>query len=89
MAVYCVTYDLNSPGQKYNAVSEYLKKFAYCKHLDSFWLIDTIKTAETIRKELVNIVDNNDVVFVSRLQGEWSSWNYQCADWLNDSQRSW
>lgn len=89
MTVYCVTYDLNSPGQKYKEVSDYLKQFAYCKHLESFWLIDTSKTAAQIRDDLKSKVDANDMVFVARLQGSWASWNYGCADWLNDSKRNW
>lgn len=89
MAVYCVTYDLNSPGQKYAAVDKYLKQFAYCKGLESFWLIDTNLSAATIRDQLKSIVDANDTIFVCRIQQNWASWNYQCADWLNNPSRTW
>lgn len=88
MSVYCVIYDINSPGQKYKAVSDYLMQFAYYKHLESFWLIDTNQSAQTIREKLHSLTDNNDAIFVTRLQREWLSWTYKCADWLNDSKRS-
>lgn len=89
MAVYCVTYDLKAPGKDYSSLHDHLKKYAYCKRLESFWLIDTQKTASQIRDDLKNVVDSNDVVFVARLQGNWASWNYGCGDWLNDKNRKW
>ncbi|WP_118131044.1 hypothetical protein [Pseudomonas abyssi] len=89
MAVYCVTYDLKSPGQDYDSVHEYIKKFAYCKHLESFWLIDTTKTAGTIRDELEALVDSNDTIFVARLQEAWASLNYGCTNWLKSDKRNW
>ncbi|MGG2399314.1 hypothetical protein ACJRW5_20445 [Pseudomonas sp. SH1-B] len=89
MTVYCVTYDLKAPGKDYTPVHDYLKQFAYCKNLESFWLIDTTKTSAEIRDDLRNLSDSNDVFFVARLQGSWASLNYGCGDWLNSKNRNW
>ncbi|MFH7118699.1 hypothetical protein ACHWGW_33925, partial [Klebsiella pneumoniae] len=89
MAIYCVTYDLKAPGRNYDEVFDYLKNFTYCKHLESFWLIDTTLTAAQLRDGLKSRVDSNDILFVARLQREWASRNYPCADWLNSEKRNW
>lgn len=89
MAIILVTYDLKKPGQNYSAVFEYLKRFTYCKHMESVWLLDTTVNTETIREGVRSMADSNDTVFVVRLQREWSSWNYVCAAWLNDPSRNW
>lgn len=89
MAVYAVTYDLKKPGKDYAPVHEYLKKFTYCKDLESFWLLDSTLTAEQIRDGLKAVVDANDKVFVGRLSGSWGSLNFGCGNWLNDAGRRW
>lgn len=89
MAIYCITYDLRSPGRNYTPVHEYLKQFNYCKGLESFWLVDTQKTASEIRDALKSRVDANDVIFVGKLQGNWASWNFGCGEWLNNAGRRW
>lgn len=89
LAIYVVTYDLKQPGRNYAPVHEYLKRFTYCKGLESVWLLDTTATPATIRDQLRSLVDGNDSVFVARLQGEWASFNYGCGEWLNDPKRNW
>lgn len=87
--VLLVTYDLHAPGRDYTPVHDYLKQFAYCKHLESVWLIDTQFSPATIRDALQNRIDRNDTVFVVRLMQNWAAYNYGCADWLNNSNRTW
>jgi hypothetical protein len=89
MAILLVTYDLKQPGRNYASVHDYLKQFAYCKGMESVWLLDTTTSCETIREGVRTRADANDIVFVTRLQREWSSWNYTCAPWLNDPSRNW
>jgi hypothetical protein len=89
MSVLMVTYDLKQPGRDYTPVHRYLKQFAYCKDLESFWLLDTTMTAEQVRDGLKAHVDSNDKVFVARLGGNWGSYNFGCAAWLNESSRRW
>ncbi len=89
MAIVLVTYDLKQPGRNYSAVHEYLRSFTHCKGMESVWLLDTTTPTETIRERTRSAADSNDIVYVARLQHEWSSWNYGCADWLNDPARNW
>lgn len=90
MAIFMITYDLKKPGRDYSSVHEHIKEnYAYCKGLESFWLVESNKSAAGIRDELSEVVDSNDVIFVARLGGNWASWNYGCADWLKSSNRSW
>lgn len=89
MAILLVTYDLKQPGRNYEPVFTYLKRFTYCKGLESVWLLDTTNSTATVRDGLKACVDANDVIFVTRLQQEWASLNYGCAEWLNDRQRNW
>ena len=72
MAIYCVTYDLISPNQDYDAIHEYLEEFEHCKHLELFWLIKSNKKASEIKSELKSLIDSDDIVFVARLQGSWA-----------------
>ncbi|EMB9233992.1 hypothetical protein U9608_001491 [Vibrio alginolyticus] len=89
MAIYCVTYDLKTPGKNYESVHNYLEKFNHCKKLESFWLIDTTKNAADIRDDLDKLVDGNDIIFVAELQKHWASTRYPCATWLKDESRNW
>ena len=89
MAVILVTYDLKAPGRNYNPVHDYLKKYTYCKKMESVWLLDTTKTTTQIRDDLQALVDSNDVLFVVKITQSWASVNFGCSQWLNDSARSW
>ena len=89
MAIILVTYDLRKAGQNYQGVHDYLKKFTYCKGMESVWLLDTKLTPATIRDALRSLVDGNDTIFVVRLQREWGALNYGCAEWLNKPERNW
>ncbi len=89
MTIMLVTYDLQQPGRNYAPVHEYLKKFTYCKHLESVWLLDTQLDAAAIRDALTLLVDANDKLFVVALTKYWASLNFGCGDWLKDSARRW
>lgn len=89
MAVILVTYDLKKQGQNYTEVHAYLKRFTHCKGLESVYLLDTTKSPTDIREAITKLVDTNDVIFVTKLVRTWSSWGYQCADWLNHPRRTW
>lgn len=89
MAIYCVTYDLKTPGTNYESVHNYLKKFNHCKKLESFWLIDTATDAANIRDDLGKLIDDRDIIFVAELQRHWASTHYLYATWLTDEPRNW
>ena len=53
MAVYCISYDLNKAGQKYNELYEELKSSSSWWHyLDSTWLISTSESASQLSNRL-------------------------------------
>lgn len=89
MAIILVSYDLKAPGRNYQPVYDYMKTFTWCKGLESVYLLDTTTSTDTIRDEMRKRIDDNDVVFVTRLQRDWSSFNYYCGDWLNKPERNW
>lgn len=89
MAIILVTYDLMAPGKDYKPVHEYLRKYTYCKGLESVWLLDTTNSTESIRDNLKKLVDNNDKVFVTQIARSWASLSYSCGAWLNEPGRSW
>lgn len=89
MAVTLVTYDLRAPGRNYQPVHDYLKKYTYCKGMESLWLLDTTVTCEKIRDDLAKLIDANDVLFVVRLKKRWNARNYGCGQWLNKPERTW
>lgn len=89
MAIILVTYDLKKPGQNYQPVYDYLKKFTWCKYLESVWLLDTKTNTSAIRDALQKLIDANDKVFVVKITRDWAAFNYGCGDWLNNSDRDW
>lgn len=89
MAILLVTYDLKAPGRNYTPVHDYLKGYKHCKKLESVWLLDTAKAPKQIRDDLGNLIDKNDVVFVTKLDRSWAARNYPCGSWLNAPERNW
>lgn len=64
MAVYVVSYDLNSPGQNYQDLYDALEAVPHCHPLESFWLIETAQTAVQVRDALLSYMDANDILAV-------------------------
>lgn len=89
MAVLLVSYDLKTPGRNYQPVYDYLKKFTYCKGLESVFLLDTTVSPSVIRDNLNTLIDRNDVTFVVRITKDWASYGFTCWNWLNDPSRNW
>lgn len=87
MSIVLVTYDLKASGRDYSRVYDYLKSYTYCKGMESVWLIETAKSASTIRDEMMSRVDSNDVVFTVKITREWASYNYYCSELLNKPER--
>jgi hypothetical protein len=89
MAIILVSYDLKQPGRNYQPLYDYLKTFAWCKGLESVWLLDTTVSPASIRDHLNTLVHDNDKTFVVQVTRNWASHSYFCADWLNSSDRYW
>lgn len=65
MTVYCVSYDLNKPGQNYDSLYEELENSTSRLHfLDSTWLIYTRESANQLLSRLLKHIDLNDCLLV-------------------------
>ena len=87
MSTYVVTYDLHTPGQKYECLSKKLEAYGTYYHIQgSVWIIKTNKSAAAVRDELVGCLDGNDKLIVARLSGEaaWYGYPTNGSEWLKD-----
>lgn len=78
MSKYLISYDLNGgeDADAYDDVIEYIESFPeYAKALYSQWVVESPKTSSDIRSELKNIVDNDDVILVVKVDSGWASFN--------------
>lgn len=90
MAVYIVTYDLNSPGQNYGPLIKAIEKYTHCKCLKSAFFIDTSEAASTIRDKLKQHIDESDALYVMTLQRRWAANRVMtCTNWLKSESRTW
>lgn len=87
---YIIGYDLNKSGQDYTALIEGIKKLGgndwwHC--LDSTWIIPHAGPATAIRDNLMQYIDANDELLVTKLEsGEWATYGFNgaCAKWLQN-----
>lgn len=86
MTVYCVSYDLNKSGQKYDDLYEELKSSpGYWHHLDSTWLISTTETAEQVYSRLRKHLDDNDRILIIKVVRDYQGWLSESAwKWIRD-----
>lgn len=90
MRKYIISYDLNSPGQKYAALAEGIKKLGvgsswHC--LDSTWIINHAGPTAAIRDNLMQFLDANDRLLVAPFDGAaWAAYGFQenCVAWLRN-----
>lgn len=85
MAAYIVTYDLQKAGQNYHCLKEKLENFPRHWHMQgSVWIIESGKTAHSIRNDLMSCLDRNDNLLVAKLQGEaaWSGFKPNESEWI-------
>ncbi len=73
MSVYCVSYDLNTPGQKYNDLHEELKSSpSWWHYLTSTWLIYTNESSQQLSDRLRAHLDDNDNLMVIRVTADYA-----------------
>ncbi|MBZ5706078.1 MAG: hypothetical protein LAN63_12040 [Acidobacteriia bacterium] len=68
MALYWVGYDLDKPGQQYQALINRLVELGARKILLSDWLLVNTATPEQIRNDLDRFLDKNDRIIVAELK---------------------
>lgn len=67
MGKYLITYDLNSPGQKYNNVLDVIRNEisnGYCSYWESAYLVNSSHTPQQITEKLEPYFDNSDRLIV-------------------------
>ena len=86
MAAYLVTYDLNSPGQDYDALYARIKSYKWAKITESSWAVSTSQTAVQVRDHLWAVMDANDKLLVSRMGASaWYGLPDDVTQWLKDN----
>jgi hypothetical protein len=82
---FCVSYDLNDPGQHYEALYNELKSSSgWWHYLDSTWLISTAETADQLAHRLYGVIDKNDRLLVIAVGRDNQGWLPKAAwDWIN------
>lgn len=85
MAIYSISYDLVTPGQKHEAVRKEIKNFPdWCHVMDSYWFISTTLSSEQIRERLRKHTDSNDLILVMPASKNHSGWlRQETWDWIN------
>ena len=86
MKVYQISYDLRKQ-RDYESLYERIKSYGkWCHPLESTWVIATAQTASNIRDYLASVMDNDDGLLVTRLQGEaaWRNLGDKVSRWLQN-----
>ncbi len=84
MKVYQINYDLRKQ-RDYESLYERIRSYSTYSHaLESTWLIVTDQTAAQIRDYLYEVMDSDDGLLVTRLQGEaaWIGLRDKTTEWL-------
>lgn len=86
MALYSITYDLSNPGRDYETLANGIKKYGYWWHqTGSVWIIAANGTTTAqIRDYLKQFMDQNDKLFIAKLNGEWAAFGFtqEEYDWI-------
>ena len=88
MKTYIITYDLNSPGQDYDALYDAIQQIgSWCHPQDSVWIVKTAKNITDTRDAIAVHLDANDSLFVAALTGEsaWTGIPTECSSWLKSN----
>jgi len=89
MAVYLISFDLDSPGQNYDKIGEAIKSYdTWAKILTTTFLIVADETAKDVRDYLIKFIDSNDKLFVAKLSGEtaWTGpFSKEITEWLKNN----
>ena len=86
MKVYQISYDLRKQ-RDYESLYECIKSYGTYSHaLESTWLIATNQTAAQVRDNLAEVMDSDDGLLVTRLQGEsaWIGLRDKTTEWLKN-----
>ncbi|AIY19570.1 SinR family protein [Pimelobacter simplex] len=89
MSTKLIAYDLNAPGQNYDALIDAIKGLgAWWHHLDSTWLVKTGVSASDIRDRLAKHIDSGDELLVVDVTGDaraWRGFDDRGSKWLKET----
>lgn len=77
MAVYMITYDLNSAGQKYDEVIKAIKDSStgvWCTYWKSSYLIKSHLTVNQVSDKITPHLDSNDRLIVIEVKNNYQGW---------------
>lgn len=86
MGLYQITYDLRKQ-RDYQSLHARIKAYGtWCRPLESTWVISTPQSAAQVRDNLLAVMDRDDGLLVTRLQGEaaWYGVSTEVSDWLKN-----
>ncbi len=84
MALYQINYDLRKQ-RNYDALFERIKAYGtWCHPLESAWIVSTSQSAVQVRANLLQAMDDDDGLLVTRLSGEaaWYGLSENISNWL-------
>jgi len=87
MAVYQINYDLRKQ-KDYVSLIERIKSYGtWCNPLESAWMIVTSQTVVQVRDYLQAVMDNDDGLLVTSLQGEaaWYGLPNDVTQWIHNN----
>lgn len=88
MAAYVISYDLNSPGQRYTQLTEKIKSLGSWWHcLDSTWMVSTDLTALEVANQVWSVMDPNDKLLVTPIApgSAWAGFSGDCLTWIKNN----
>lgn len=86
--VFCVSYDLLSPGRDYDDLIAAIKSFGIWWHqTESVWFVVSDKGAGEIRDFLMKYLDSNDKLFVIEVKKHWGGKGFTEREynWLREN----
>jgi hypothetical protein len=88
--VYCVSYDLNSPGQDYkNLYNELKRSNSWWHYLESTWLINTNETASQFCERLRKHIDKNDGLLIIEVTNNYQGClSEEAWKWIRENVKS-
>lgn len=86
--IFCISYDLNKPGQNYPGLYDKIKKLgSWCHPVDSTWFVETTYSAEEVRDTIKAVIDSSDSLIVTKASapGAWCGLSNEVSQWLKNN----
>lgn len=91
MNTYFISYDLHTPGQRYDTVRKKIEEFGtWAKIHQSFWFVRSTLSTEELAKRIWSVMDSNDSLIVvnsTTNQGRWYNLSTEVSDYLRSNWR--